>query len=173
MMQINIGEIEEGFTHRDLSCEASEIGEELECGYLVSPVEASLDFNRSGNQILVTGNVRVKAVLECARCLESFEVVLSSPVDILCLIGGVEATGDQVGTCDSIIEVPAKLGRIDLTGEVRSILLVLVPIKPLCKTDCKGLCPSCGTNLNKASCNCSSQKYDPRWDALKRLKEKA
>lgn len=171
MMRISLDEIEEGYSHIDLSCEASEIVESLEGGYLVSPVEASLDLNRSGNQILVTGNVVVKAVLECARCLENFEVLLSSPVDILCLTGGLEATSEQIETWDSIIEVPTRLGYIDLTGEMRSMLLVLIPIKPLCRPDCKGLCPTCGANLNKTSCSCSRERYDPRWDVLKRLKE--
>ncbi len=172
MMRISIEEIEEGYTHIELSCEAVEIAESLTDGYLISPVEASLDLNRTGNQILVTGNVEVKAILECARCLEGFEVLLSSPVDILCLLGGLEATAEQIATWDSIIEVPTRHGYIDFTDEIRSMLLVLIPIKPLCKPDCKGLCPICGTNLNKATCNCSKERFDPRWEALKRLKDK-
>ena len=47
-----------------------------------------------------------------------------------------------------------------------------LPMKPLCKPDCKGLCPSCGKDLNLGACGCTHETIDPRWEALKALKEK-
>jgi uncharacterized protein len=52
---------------------------------------------------------------------------------------------------------------------VRDALLLDLPVAPLCRDDCAGLCPSCGADLNRAACNCDLTVPDPRWDALREL----
>jgi uncharacterized protein len=71
---------------------------------------------------------------------------------------------------EHVIEMPAGAKYVDLSDHVRSELLVIVPLKPLCGSGCKGLCPSCGANLNEAPCSCEADERDSRWDALKKLK---
>jgi uncharacterized protein len=60
--------------------------------------------------------------------------------------------------------------QIDLARMVRENLLLDAPLAPLCRPDCAGLCPTCGIDLNTATCNCDSNVADPRWDALSQLK---
>jgi len=55
----------------------------------------------------------------------------------------------------------------------RESLQIALPMKPLCKDDCKGLCPNCGTNLNKATCDCTTHWEDPRLAALRALKKES
>jgi uncharacterized protein len=59
---------------------------------------------------------------------------------------------------------------IDLGQLMREQFYLSLPMKPLCRVDCKGLCPSCGTNLNRGSCDCKREWEDPRFAALKNLR---
>jgi len=61
---------------------------------------------------------------------------------------------------------------IDVTNDVREFALLSVPMKNLCKDDCKGLCSKCGTDLNISKCTCSKEEIDPRWKPLMELKDK-
>ena len=58
---------------------------------------------------------------------------------------------------------------LDLTEAIRQYALLTVPMKPLCHQDCAGLCPTCGINLNQASCDCPPEPADPRWSELSKL----
>ena len=55
---------------------------------------------------------------------------------------------------------------LDLSGTLREYALMVVPMKPLCKPGCAGLCPRCGANRNESSCVCDELPRDPRWNAL-------
>jgi uncharacterized protein len=61
---------------------------------------------------------------------------------------------------------------IDIKDIVREQMLLVVPIKQLCSSDCKGLCPDCGKDLNTGSCGCRDVKVDPRFSKLSELKER-
>ena len=71
-------------------------------------------------------------------------------------------------------EESRRIGRgereIDLEPHLRDELILLVPMYFECRPGCKGLCAGCGANLNDADCQCSTQDMDPRWDALRALK---
>jgi uncharacterized protein len=56
---------------------------------------------------------------------------------------------------------------IDLAEDVRQMISISVPLKLLCKEDCKGLCPKCGTNLNLGQCACKNDDVDARWEGLR------
>ena len=58
---------------------------------------------------------------------------------------------------------------LDLTEAVRQYALLALPMKPLCRQDCAGLCPTCGHNLNQGGCGCPPQGPDPRWSGLNKL----
>lgn len=58
---------------------------------------------------------------------------------------------------------------IDLDELFYSDIVLEIPISYICKEDCKGLCPQCGKNLNKGSCNCKTNQIDPRLEVLKKL----
>jgi uncharacterized protein len=62
--------------------------------------------------------------------------------------------------------------KIDIKSDVREFALLSIPMKKLCKEDCKGLCYKCGKDLNKEQCTCSAEEIDPRWKPLMNLKDK-
>jgi uncharacterized protein len=169
VIKLDIGTIPEGSSEVALSVEAAELGEPPEDIRLETPVEVRLSVTRNGDDIFLKGKARVGAVLECARCLEKYSLVLESPVGVWCILGAGGESADA-GERENVIEVAADRKYVDLTDHLRSELLVLIPLKPLCKAECKGLCPKCGVNLNVGGCSCDTNTHDSRWDALKKIK---
>jgi len=168
MLRLDIGSLPEGMTHTDLVADTSEWGEVPDGGRLESPVRVSLEATRNGRDIFLKGQAVVTSVLECGRCLEKFVYQLEATIEVWVIVGGEPDSEER----ENVIEVPTGAGYADLTDHVRSELLLQVPLKQLCRADCRGLCPVCGTNLNIASCDCRPESHDARWEVLKRLREK-
>ena len=108
--------------------------------------------------------------LRCMRCLKPVTVPFSNELDLILEVGGGQAPDPE-----QELE-PDDLGLLRLEDpilETRPILIeqvhLSIPMKPLCKEDCAGLCASCGADLNAASCGCESVA-DPRWQGLAALK---
>jgi len=60
---------------------------------------------------------------------------------------------------------------LDLTEAIRQNAIVAIPMKPLCREDCAGICPKCGKDLNQGECGCPTEEVDPRWAKLLKLKK--
>ncbi|MCA1831333.1 MAG: DUF177 domain-containing protein [Actinobacteria bacterium] len=112
--------------------------------------------------ILISGTVSGALELECIRCLTEVEDVFSVPVSELFATGEI-APGDEV--------YPVEGDHIDLEPMVRDAVVLGLPLNPLCRPDCKGLCPQCGQDLNEADCGHRPERIDVRWEPLRRLKE--
>ena len=169
MLRLDIGSLPDGLTHVDLTADTSDWGEVPDgVGRLESPVRLSLNVTRNGRDIYVKGSAGVTSVLECGRCLEEYAFPLEAPIEIWVIVGGESDSEDR----ENVIEVPAGCRYADLRELVRSELLLQVPLKQVCKVDCKGLCPVCGANLNTAPCGCRAESHDARWESLKKLREK-
>jgi uncharacterized protein len=127
---------------------------------------------RNGDDIYVKGRVTGAVKSECGRCLESFAMQIDLPVDAVFV-----PQRENVEDDDEVFEPQSNLtyyegDSVDLLREIKDIILVNLPIKPVCRTDCKGLCPQCGTDLNKGSCTCKNHKGPSPFDKLKELKTK-
>lgn len=149
-------------------------------------------FEKVSGKILLTASGQVRLRTACKRCLASAE--LQFPLEFtLSLVrkhpepaAGEERSdrrGEKGGHAgeepvasfqlDSVEEEPFDGRQIDLGGIVREQILLALPIDaPLCREDCKGLCPSCGKDLNQAECGCERKPKDPRWAALESIKLK-
>lgn len=171
MIRIEIDSIPEGSSHIDLAEEARELEVAEDSGIVSfeSPLRLKLDVMRSSGEIVLRGDAGVDVTLDCGRCLKQYKARLGATLNILCLFG--EAPSADIEGCrEGVIEIPANSRYIDVTDEVRSELMVHLPVKPLCREDCKGLCPVCGVDLNEKKCSCKRDDHDSRWDALKNLK---
>ena len=102
--------------------------------------------------------------LDCVRCLNTISQTLKVNFTELYAFS-------QRNITDSGLLVPED-GHIDLTPLMREYLLLEVPIRPLCREDCKGLCPICGGDLNETLCHHDEDPGDPRLAALKSLLDK-
>lgn len=172
MIRIEIDSIPEGSSQFDLVEDASEleVAEDSGIASFESPVRLEVDAVRSSSEIVLRGNVGVEVTFDCARCLKPYRTRLEAGLDVLCLFGEKAASADADGCREGVIEIPPNSRYIDISDEVRSELMVHLPVKPLCDEDCRGLCPTCGVDLNETTCSCKSDEHDGRWDALKKLK---
>ncbi|HEY67248.1 MAG TPA: DUF177 domain-containing protein [Thermoflexia bacterium] len=112
--------------------------------------------------LLVQGTVETQVWLECVRCLDSFALPITLELEETFGLSGASRRQD-------VTYVVSDDGWLDLTPLLREQAWVALPMKPLCRPDCKGLCPQCGANLNLESCTCESVKIDPRLALLKDL----
>lgn len=133
-------------------------------------IEGEVSLLHTQQGILVSGELHTEVELTCSRCLSSFNYPLT-----------LDIAEEYIPTVDIVSGVPLALPEepgsfiidehhvIDLSEAVRQYMLLAVPMKPLCREKCAGLCQSCGRNLNEGFCDCPPQAVDPRWSELSRL----
>ena len=109
----------------------------------------------------------------CARCIEPVEIPLAAEFDLLFRPVGADSDAPE----RSITAPETEIGYYQkdsllLEDVLREQVLLSLPVRTLCKPDCKGLCPRCGANRNLQPCSCESEPSDPRWEALTDLRSK-
>lgn len=137
------------------------------------PISIDLEATRAGARVVVEGKVRSRVVVECSRCLEPAEKEMEAAVGIVFLEGPApqdknEHAAEDDGKDVSYYTAPF----IDLSDDLRQILLVATPAYPVCRDDCRGLCPECGRNRNRAGCECRPPAKDRPFEALGSMLEK-
>lgn len=137
-------------------------------------VHGSVKLTGLRGQVRAVGTVAAQAELVCSRCLEPFVLPVESPLDELFrqtidVVSGHAIKGEVADDEDSEAFQIDQNHILDLTEPVRQTLLVALPMRPLHREDCRGLCPTCGTNLNLGACDCPTEDLDPRLSALSRL----
>jgi len=119
-------------------------------------------------EISIAGTVRA----ECHRCLDEFDMRLEAGVTMIFYRGTRgEIEPDKLEEDYILIPDEGEL-HYDIFPRVKEAVVLEIPIKILCSEDCKGLCPVCGANLNHEQCSCNTDRIDPRWAVLNKLKEK-
>ena len=113
------------------------------------------------HRVLLAGTLQARGRAECSRCLDTFELVWDVPLEIMVLrdVDSDEADGDTLVLLQNS-------GEVDLRAAVTESVVLALPLAPVCREDCRGLCPSCGSNRNTDTCNCEEEDYDPRWEGL-------
>lgn len=141
------------------------------CGLdLTSPLVSDLKLTNAGSRILVQGRLRTSLRLVCSRCADEYVQVLEVEVDEQFLpADSPEVPRGEDLDLEDLSVFTYEHETIDLSEVIRQNLLAESPIKPLCRQDCRGLCPQCGTNLNEGSCTCTDEEVEPRWAALSEI----
>ncbi len=123
------------------------------------------------SDIRLVGGFSTKLEVSCARCLEPVGHEVKRDFDLLYRPQGVDAGRDEISVTQAEADIGYYVGDgLELEDFLREQVLLAVPIKTVCREDCKGLCPHCGKNLNDETCSCKVESQDPRWDALKSIK---
>ena len=134
------------------------------------PIQVDLLVSKSKDQLVCRGKISAPVGLECSRCLLEYEEELSTDLDfVIDLVGTPEKMDSEE---DGYFVADPSSAFFVIDDLVREAIILSLPLKPLCSEDCKGLCPVCGTDLNKSQCHCVIKKTDPRWDKLKGLKKR-
>lgn len=126
---------------------------------------------RTDEGILVEAEAESRVAVTCSRCLAESSVPIR--------LSFVEEFLPAIDMASGLpVDIPAgsfgidKNHILDLSEALQQYALLEIPMKSLCKPDCKGLCPNCGENLNTNSCKCSSQAANQKWGALENLRNK-
>jgi len=123
--------------------------------------------------IRVRGRIRTRLEFNCARCLDPVPQNVDRDFELLYRPLGADAGKDELSVTDAEAEIGYYQGEGLLLEDVlREQVLLAVPLKAICRDDCKGLCPHCGKNLNQEQCSCAVPVDDPRWEALKEIRGK-
>ena len=138
---------------------------------IAEPVRLHLDIYKTGERFRLTGRAQTVLELPCSRCLEAFSWPVDAAFDLV-----YHPQSTNVGEGELEVETEDlstafyENHQIDLGQLMREQFYLAIPMKPLCREDCAGLCPMCGTNLNRETCDCRPEWEDPRLAALKALK---
>jgi DUF177 domain-containing protein len=138
---------------------------------VVAPVSLDFDISKDKQQYQLIGRVKTKLELPCSRCVEPFTWPVDSEFNLR-YQPRVQNTGEGEREIqeDDLSTAFYRNEEIDLGELMREQFYLSLPMKPLCRDECRGLCPVCGTNLNRSSCDCKPEWEDPRLAVLKTLK---
>jgi DUF177 domain-containing protein len=151
-----------------------EISAERPLGFIPSgPLEVQGELTRTGQGILFRGKVRGMIRLQCGRCLESFLKTLEIPVRSewrLISAPSKSAEKERSFQIEDLETGLIKPGDLDLAERILEEVILTIPIQPLCRETCLGLCPICGENKNISPCNCKAKDETSPFSVLKDLK---
>jgi uncharacterized protein len=135
---------------------------------VVAPVALSFDIRKDKRQFQLSGRVQSTLELPCSRCLEPFRWPVDATFDLRYQPQSLNTgTDEREIQEDDLSTAFYENDAIDLGQLMREQFLLSLPMKPLCGEACRGLCPVCGTNLNRGSCGCRREWDDPRFAGLK------
>ena len=164
MIKLNISSYSEGLTKEKRTIQPSEI--DLSEPEFYHPIDLLFNINKIGSEVFLKAQINTPVVLLCDRCLSEYKYELDEKINIVCTTDNNLINDDE----DDIYFISETTHEIDITDSIRDAILLNIPQKKLCAETCKGLCPRCGINFNEKTCNCKSEKIDPRWEALKKIK---
>jgi len=127
---------------------------------------------REDSVFRLEGRLEYDQTVSCSRCLEPLVLTVESEVRLrLVTASPAAAEGEIELTEDDLETVYVEGEEIDTLRLVREQLQLNIPMRNLCSESCQGLCPTCGANRNTKPCDCDQVDVDPRWEALKSLRD--
>ncbi len=133
------------------------------------PVAIDLQLYRTGEEVVIRGRAATQVELVCSRCLIGFVQDLAADLFFI-----VQQSAPDTGLSREAMNQELDPGlivcpgdQLELLPEIRSALLLALPMKPLCAPGCKGLCQQCGADLNQGPCRCLPEERTTPFSALK------
>jgi DUF177 domain-containing protein len=172
MLSLNLNKIRTAQERFEQVYTPAQFGQEQDFT-VVEPISLAFDIFKDKQQFRLVGHVKTTLELGCSRCLEPYTLPVDQTFDLRYQPhahntgeGEVEIEEDDLTTAFY------ENDEIDLGHLMHEQFVLSLPMKPLCGDDCKGLCPVCGANLNKSTCDCNPTWEDPRFAALRELRTK-
>lgn len=136
-MKLNLLNVPEGGLELSENLAPSDLDIESEIIKFKAPVAIKASVEKGVNTVTVDTRLNCQAELICSRCLTAYNTQIDKKYRFVYEVGHEETT-------------------VDISEDIRQELILDFPVKPLCRPDCKGLCPKCGKNLNIEKCSCKS-----------------
>jgi uncharacterized protein len=174
MLTLNLAKVRTAEEHVAREYQPEAIGPDSDVYTVVAPVSLVFDVHKDKDKFRLAGRVVTTLELPCSRCLEPFALPVDAPFDLRYQPHSHNTgEGEREIEEDDLNTAFYENDEIDLGQLMQEQFYLVLPMKPLCSENCKGLCPNCGTNWNRGTCACSIQWEDPRLAALKTLKKES
>jgi uncharacterized protein len=131
------------------------------------PIRTNVSLNKTRSIIMANVVMDTTGHYTCDRCLEIFEKPVHIEFPLLIHIGENDNLPDE----ENVMALPEGTTEFEIDDWMIEYLVIDVPMKLLCKEDCKGLCAGCGAQLESEPCRCQKEDIDPRWEKLKMLRK--
>jgi len=173
-LQLDLTRYRQPVTSFSRTFQPQEVGDEADTYRIAAPVEVAFDIHKDKEKFRLVGSVKTELELPCSRCVEPFRFPVNSSFDVRLLPAAELTAGEEKEVAEDDLETRFyEDDQIDLNELLREQFYLVLPMKPLCQADCRGLCPQCGVNLNTGSCSCAPVWEDPRLAPLKALKRES
>ncbi len=138
----------------------------------ISPLQVSGEVARIEGGYALSARLVWEGRLECSRCLAAYPFASTEDFELVLYPRPANADAELELTRDDLDAFYYDEPVIELSPIAQERVQMALPMKPLCQPDCKGLCVECGKDLNAGPCACAREAADPRWEALRALREK-
>lgn len=173
-MKINVASIpEEGLNvqfSKDESWYRKIFAEKADPGFSLNDVEVSITLRRIRETLYLEGNIRTVVEMECSRCLDAARLPIDVPFKYVLAPMQKDHQEEKELNPEDLDFIFYEDDLIDLDPLVIEQIILQIPMRILCREDCKGLCPHCGINLNAGTCKCHKEQIDIRLAVLKKFK---
>jgi len=154
-MELKLHEIDEGQSELTLELPAASVGIESRDVELEGPLRLWLSLDRRGDEIWVRGSIHTIALQQCSRCLVDFSQILELEFEVFCAKLPSARTMSPKALDEEDGGIHFHDGHVlSIDSEIREAVLLGLPMRPLCREACAGLCPRCGEDRNLGACRC-------------------
>lgn len=165
-MKITISEIPAGGLDIEVADEIH-----IDSVNLTGPARGRLVLEMQGSELRVRGRVAAAAQVACSRCLAPYAFYVDAEIDLVYQPAAPGDKSEHIEIHPDELDVGYYSGDCISTEEILQEQIILaMPIKPLCSPACKGICPSCGVDLNEQDCRCRTDGEESLFSVLKNLK---
>lgn len=138
---------------------------------LTSPAEVAGEASLKSGELRLRGTVKTEAEVSCDRCLKAIPKSINQSFDAVFVPASEDIRQPSIELAANDLSKGIYEGNVfDLRELAREQLLLSIDTRTLCREECKGLCPTCGVDLNLKACECKQDDVDPRWAVLSKLK---
>ena len=170
MLSLNLANVREAHERFEQVYLPEQLAASDDAFRVAAPVNLAFDIHKDKDQFRLAGSVKTTLELPCSRCLEPFTWPVDSLFDLRYQPHARNTgEGEREIEEDDLTTAFYENETIDLGQLMREQFYLVLPMKPLCQEDCRGLCSVCGTNLNRGTCTCQPAWEDPRLAVLKAL----
>lgn len=153
-VRIRVSQLSRGIHEYHFLSDPTDIG--LEENFRAK-VQVDVDLEKTSNQLYLKAAIQTVGMFQCDRCVEEFARNLKTSYTMFYVYDDLDAAKYEEGEVEVLTR---ETTHIDLTEDIRETVMLAVPMKLLCRENCKGLCPHCGTNWNYGTCTCHAEQSD-------------
>ena len=137
-----------------------------ESAVFLEPIHAELVVKKRGEEVFIKGRIKTCLSIICSRCLSPFDFAVDSNFDLVYFPEELDEVKEELDSED-INKLFYYSRQLNLREVVLEQLNLTFPLKPLCSSDCQGICPVCGQIIKEGKCSCIREESDPRLEKLK------